>query len=118
MRTTIEFLNALKAKNGGASDYRISQLLGCTRASVSKYRTGRSFFDNQTAIKMAKLLDVDAGYIAACVHLERAKSDEEKELWSSIGALFPKDVADRLCIMLSRIRTNDRRKKPRFCPAL
>lgn len=84
MKTTIEFLDELKARNNGASDYAIAKLLGVTRACTSSYRTGRSYFDDKTAIRVAELLEIDPAQIIACVHYERAKKAEEKAIWKGI----------------------------------
>lgn len=115
MRTTIEFLDALKARNGGASDYKIAKILGVTQQSVSRYRTGRDFFGSEIAIKVANLLQLDIGYVLACTHLERAKSEPERQAWQGIAALFPKSVNDGLCIMLNRIWRIRIKNKPVFC---
>lgn len=88
MKTTIEFLDALKSRNGGASDYAIAKILGLTRGGVSSYRTGRSFFDDSTAIKVAKLLEISPAFVIAAVHSERAKSEEEKTVWRDIFEKF------------------------------
>lgn len=92
MRTTIQFLDALKARNGGASDYAIAKIIGCTRSQISKYRTGRDFFGSETAITVANLLEIDAGFVLACCHAERARSERERQEWQGIAALFPKSI--------------------------
>ena len=51
------------------------------------------------AIRVASLLQIDAGYVVACCHLERAHSEQERQVWQGIAALFPKSVNDGLCIM-------------------
>lgn len=84
MKTTPEFLDAIKACKGVDSDYAISKLLGCTRSAVSKYRLGRAHFDDPTAMKVADLLGIDPGYVIACAHGERAKTAEEKAVWTSM----------------------------------
>lgn len=99
MQTTIDFLDALKARHSLHSDYSVAKKLGVTRTSISNYRSKRSFFDNDTAIRVARLLDIDPGFVVACCHLERAKSDDEKAVWTRIGGLFPKKLTDTLCIM-------------------
>lgn len=92
MRTTIEFLDALKARNGGASDYRMAQILGVTKSAVSQYRNGKTFFDNSMAIKVSKMLNIDAGFVLACCQAERSRSEAERKEWQGIAALFPKSA--------------------------
>lgn len=84
MNTTNEYLDAVKAKSGAASDYALSKVLGVTRASISSYRNKKSFFDDKTAVKVAKILEIDAGIVAAAVHAERAKNETERNLWQSV----------------------------------
>ncbi len=84
MNTTIEFLDAVKSKTGTASDYAVANVLGVTRAAVSKWRNGHDFLGVDSAIKVAKILEIDSGIVIAAVHAERAKSDQEKAVWTSI----------------------------------
>lgn len=81
MKTTPEFLDALKAKLGVGSDYALAKILEVTRAQLSRYRNGHDHFSDQMALKVASLLDVEAGLIVAACHAERAKTDAEKTLW-------------------------------------
>lgn len=85
MKTTVEFLNAVKAKHHLPSDGRLAVMLGLTRASISRFQQGKDFLGDETAMKVADLLDIDPAFVVACVHAERAKRPEEKALWSSIA---------------------------------
>ena len=84
MRTTIEFLDALKAKTGAASDYALAPKLGCTRAAISNYRNGRSYFDDETCLRAASILEIEPFIVLAAVHAERAKTEPEKAAWKSM----------------------------------
>lgn len=44
MKTTVEFLDAVKARRDLPSDYAAAKVLGVTRAAVSRYRLGQGFF--------------------------------------------------------------------------
>ena len=88
MKTTIEFLDALKAKTGAASDYAIAPILGVTKGAVSLWRNHKGFFDDSTAIRVSKLLEIDPAYVVACVHSERAKGDDQKAVWREIMEKF------------------------------
>ncbi|MDH4275041.1 MAG: hypothetical protein OEW08_08385 [Gammaproteobacteria bacterium] len=81
MKTTLEFISDLKAKTGLDSDYAISKELGVTRNAISLYRTGKAFMGDETAMKVAKILDIDPGYVVACVHAEREKIPAVKAMW-------------------------------------
>lgn len=88
MATTIDFLDALKARNGGLSDYAVAKVLGVTRGAISHYRNNRSFLDDTTAIKVANLLKIEPGYVMASCHAERAKSADEKAAWMAVLSRF------------------------------
>lgn len=84
MNTTIDFLEALKAKTGLSSDYALAKKLKITRAAVSKYRQKRTTFDDSTALTAAEILEVEPATVLAAVHAERAKTEAEKSAWKSI----------------------------------
>ena len=84
MNTTIQFLDALKTRNGGASDYAIAKILGVTQHTVSNWRVGKDFLGDSTAIRVATLLEIDPAYVVACAHAERSKKDDERAVWQSI----------------------------------
>lgn len=84
MQNTIGFLDAVKSKTGAESDYQLAKVLGVTRGGISSYRTGRTFFDDKMAVKVAGVLGIDAGIVLAAAHAERAKSEAERAAWTSI----------------------------------
>lgn len=84
MNTTIEFLDAVKAKTGVPSDYALSPILEVTRSAVSRYRNGKDFLGDETALRVAKILEVEPATVLAAVHAERAKTAEEKAVWKLI----------------------------------
>lgn len=81
-KTTVEFLDAVKAKHGLTSDYQLSKLIGCTHSSISHYRGGKSKLDEGTACKVAELLEIEPGYVLACIAAERSKDDKVKKAWA------------------------------------
>lgn len=84
MKTTIDFLDALKARQGGVSDYAIAKKLGLTCGAVSIWRNGKGYFDDSTSIRVAELLEIEPAIVIASVHAERAKSESEKAVWREI----------------------------------
>lgn len=88
MKTTLEFLEAIRAKLGGISDYAIAKELGVTRAAVSKYRNGLSGFDDETAVKVARVLDIDPAAVVTAAHAERSKNPELRQIWASLADRF------------------------------
>lgn len=79
--TTNEFLDALKSLNNQASDYKLAQILEVKNPSAYKWRAGKSFFDDLTCEKVAKLLNLPLPYVLACVHAERAKTESLRLAW-------------------------------------
>lgn len=141
MTTTCEFIDAIKARYSLPSDYAASVKLGMTRAAVSSYRHRRSFLDDSAAIRVAELLEMEPGYVMACAHAERAKSDAERTAWQSImqklggaaalvliglGGLSapspaqaaPVQASDGLCIMSNRRKGRRQHKTSTFAAVL
>lgn len=84
MRSTLEFLDAVKARHSLTSDYSLAPILGVTKQEVSKLRNSKAFLGDQTAIQVAKLLEIDPAEVLSAVHAERAKTPAEKAAWASI----------------------------------
>lgn len=84
MKSTIEFLDAVKTAHGLTSDYQLSKFLGVTHQSVSLSMAGKTFLGDETAIKVADALKIDPAIVLAAVHFERAKKAQEKEVWKGI----------------------------------
>jgi transcriptional regulator with XRE-family HTH domain len=67
------------------SDYRLSERLGITRQTASRYRNDKGHFDEETAIKAAELLDIHPASILADVQAERTRCPEAKEVWRALS---------------------------------
>jgi hypothetical protein len=81
MKTTIEFLDAVKAKHSLTSDYQLSKLLVTTTSRVGNYRSGRSTLDGDMCLKVADALKLDPAYVLNCVAAERSKSEKVKRAY-------------------------------------
>lgn len=84
MRTTIDFLDAVKAKLDLPSDYAAAKVLGVTRAAISSYRVGRSHFDADIASRVAAILDIDPLEVIASAEYERARTESAKAIWAGL----------------------------------
>lgn len=84
MNTTNEFLDAVKAKHGLASDYALSKELGVKPSCISNYRSNRSYLDDLMAVKVAEALEIDPLYVIASANAERSKKDSERKVWTDI----------------------------------
>lgn len=96
--STVDFLDALKARHDLKSDYALAKLLGTSRSVVSRYRTGTDTFGEEMALKVAALLDTPAGYILSCIAEERTKCPQVKAAWRKVAeALAPTASGTAAC---------------------
>ncbi|KWF19816.1 DUF3693 domain-containing protein [Burkholderia ubonensis] len=83
MKTTIQYLDALKKRLDLPSDYAAAQVLGVTRAAVSRYRNGLSVFDEATAVRAADLLGLDPLEVVSACKAESATDARMRRMWES-----------------------------------
>lgn len=100
MHSTIEILDAIKARHGNATDYKLAKLLGVSRQQVSNYYNParHDSLSEEGAIVAANLLGVDAALLIAAIHAEKAKSEGARNVW--------KDIVERLggvaaCVLIA-----------------
>lgn len=96
-----DFLDALKHKNEWPTDYRLGKELGIAQARISMYRTGKRQFDEAACRKVAKSLDVPAGYVLASVQAERAKCTEDRAEWEWLAHLAKKSKAAAALVLVA-----------------
>ena len=84
MKSTLEFIEDVKARYCLPSDYAIAKKLGVVKQSVSNYRNHKTTFDDMTALRVASLLEIEPSVVVASCHAERAKTPEEKTVWTTI----------------------------------
>lgn len=82
--TTIEYLDAVKTRYGLASDYALAKKLGWPQTTISGYRARRRFFDDEAALTVAQVLDIEPICVIAAANAERAKTPEQKARWVSL----------------------------------
>lgn len=85
MDTTRDFLAALKRRHGLRTDGDLHRLLGISRARISRYQKGQDYFGDDIAVKVAAELDIDPGYVLACVGAERARSATARAEWAALA---------------------------------
>lgn len=88
MKTTIEWLDAVKARLDLPSDYAAAKALGVTRGAVSKYRNQLSVFDEKTCIRVAEILGVDPLEVIASARVESAKDAQTRTVWTHALEIF------------------------------
>lgn len=101
MHTTLQLLDAAKANSGLSSDYKLGIVLGLTSDSaVTNYRKGRSHPDDKIGRRLADLAGLDEGYVLACLHAERAKDDESRQVWQRIAKRLESVAASLLAVLV------------------
>ncbi|WP_321921049.1 helix-turn-helix domain-containing protein [Burkholderia sp. BCC1998] len=88
MKTTVQWLDAVKARLDLPSDYAAAKALGVTRSAVSAYRNGRSVFDEKTCIRAAELLGIDPLEVIASARVESAKDPLTRSVWTHALEIF------------------------------
>lgn len=79
MKTSIDILDAIAAKHGGCSDYRISKLTGIGAGKISAVRNGRCSLSRAHCKRAALALGVEAGALIAITQAEREDDPEIRE---------------------------------------
>lgn len=87
MKTTSEFLDALRVKLELPSDGRLADYFGMHRQYMSRYRQNVCTFDDEMSIRVAEILEVKPAFIMACMHYQRAKNPKVKDAWQYLGGL-------------------------------
>lgn len=88
MKTTIQYLDAIKKKLDLPSDYAVAKALGVSREAVSGLRNGKTSMGIETAIRAGEILQIDGHAIYAHSQIERAKKPEIADFWLSISEKF------------------------------
>ncbi|KVC55115.1 hypothetical protein WT10_32615 [Burkholderia stagnalis] len=82
MKTTVEWLDAVKARLDLPSDYAAAKILGVTRQAASGWRNGRQTFDDEVCLRVAEILELDPFEVLATVKIERIKDAERRAVWT------------------------------------
>ncbi|WP_060013245.1 helix-turn-helix domain-containing protein [Burkholderia ubonensis] len=91
MKTTAQWLDAVKARLDLPSDYAAAKVLGVTRSAVSAYRNGRATFDDDVAFLVADILDVNPLEVIVSSRAERAKSEDQRHAWEGRWEKFSRN---------------------------
>nr|DAD55493.1 MAG TPA: helix turn helix protein [Corticoviridae sp.] len=82
---TLDYLSAVKKKLGIESDYALAKALGITHSAICGYRAGRSRIDDDTALKISEILDMNPLQVIAQANAERAKTPEMRSRWMGLA---------------------------------
>lgn len=86
MQTSHDFVRELRARYPrSGTKYGLAKLLGLSPQAIDKReRNGQSFSD-ETGERIAELLDLEPGYVLACLAAERAKRPTVRAIWQGIA---------------------------------
>lgn len=85
MLTTQELLERFARQHNLQSDYAVAKRLGIDRQRMSSYKRQGVTLGPEIAIAIADTLNLDRGYVLACMAAERAKRSDEKRAWESLA---------------------------------
>jgi len=81
MNKTIEYINRLQAAYGGASGYKMAQLLNISDAAIYKYRSEKSFMSVNVAYRLALLINEDPAVVIAETQLDHINDPESVSMF-------------------------------------
>lgn len=83
MKTTVEYLDEVKARLDLPSDYAAAKVLQVTPSAISKYRLGRAHFDDTTCLRVAEILGIAPFEVIAAANAERSRDTQTRRLWEN-----------------------------------
>lgn len=86
MKSSINFLDAIKQKYSLTSDGQLARMLNVTSASISSLRQGKSYLGEDSCIKVAELLRISPEFVMSCANAERAKNDKVRLVWERLAS--------------------------------
>lgn len=84
LETTTDLLDALQEKYGW-TDNQISVRLKIPSATISSWRTGRTFPTEVHAIKIARALEIPPAMVLVIAAADRTTDTEARDEWQKIG---------------------------------
>lgn len=93
--TTLELLDACKARLGIESDYALAKHLRVTQQAVSSYRSSNSTINDDVCLTVAQILCLPPLEVIALANAERARTPEARAKWESLlsGFFEPQEAA-------------------------
>lgn len=81
MKTTAQYLDAVKERLHLPSDYALAKYWHVSKQDISEYRSGKRTLGEDRAIAVAHILGINPAEPLISSHAERAKSEEAKKVW-------------------------------------
>jgi len=81
MKTVDNYLDSIKKKYDIKSDYALAKFLGISKQRVTTYRQGRSSFNTEFCIIVAKFLGLEPLEVISAMHATREKDSLARSFW-------------------------------------
>lgn len=86
MKTTADYIDALRVKLNVDSDFKAMNALGVKhRQQVSEWRKLHSAFGEDLCYKVADTLEIDRAEVVLAMKVQQATNDEARKLWERIA---------------------------------
>ena len=85
---TADYLDAVKRKLDLPSDYALAKTLSLSRSAVSLLQSGKNGMSDETAIKIAEILQIPVAKVLLESHIERSKAPEVRAAWTGMMEKF------------------------------
>ncbi|TFW09456.1 hypothetical protein E4K72_05950 [Oxalobacteraceae bacterium OM1] len=82
---SVDYLTLAKRRLCIESDYALAAALSITRASVSQLMRQRTTMSDETAVKVARILDLPEGLVLVHAHGERERNPDVKAAWTQLA---------------------------------
>lgn len=83
MKLCIDYLRDIEQTKGW-TPFRISKEIGLSSQRVYQLFNNGGTYDDETAVRVAKLLELSPGIVMAAAHMERSKDPEIKAIWAGL----------------------------------
>jgi predicted transcriptional regulator len=81
---TKKYLDILRERYNGCSDYRIAQLLQVSKPCVSRWSNGKGTIGDEPAARLADLCGLDAVEVLTELYIERSKSRATRQYFEEV----------------------------------
>jgi predicted transcriptional regulator len=81
---THKYLKLFQAANGGASYYRVAQLLEVSRQAVYDWRDDKNGMSEETGMMLADRLNLDVVEVVTELNADRANTRESRSYYSQL----------------------------------
>ncbi len=77
---SVKYLENLSEMTG-MNDSQLAKALGLSHSTISLYKSGKRTMDDETSLKIAKLLNIDPMLVVAAANIDRAEKTGQRSLW-------------------------------------